>query len=327
MPSWSLAHQSGCYETSLPTKYPTESILILIDGFRSFIFYCFKSFLWGLIFDMSEERSTFLNNLHQSFREELLQRESNFTSELAILAAGATGFVLYMFNCDRSNPLLYLIAMGGSILVGLLGVIVSKMHGYQFRFCLFQLHKIEYKLGVCDVPMKQWHRYCDYLYALKKKYSAQSGAGSEDNRFDIKCEKEEIIDKSARYSSKKNAVSICDKRQKSDNGFADPFSIKPPNIINTFRIAFVIFIAIVVLCSFIIALRGFECGSDKTEMAWGRCISISVDNTCVSFFLITVIVFLAVLIEYRVHNNLKSKFCKIIEAEFTRKDSAQNNRL
>ncbi len=117
------------------------------------------------------ENRDYLLQAHNSFREEILQRETNCMTELGILVTIFTGYAVSLHkytNGSLPDPLFLLISIC-SILGALMGVTICVLHGYHFRFALFQLHKIENKLCLEKVQLNRWLKYNDYKDAYIKR--------------------------------------------------------------------------------------------------------------------------------------------------------------
>lgn len=103
-----------------------------------------------------------ITQLHASFRDSILSRESNFTPQIALLIAGLGGyFICLVKGYFIDIGVLYLVTYS-SLLLSAFGYWLCILHGYQFRCDLYQLLKIEFKTGLSSYTLNYWPKYTRY---------------------------------------------------------------------------------------------------------------------------------------------------------------------
>ncbi len=251
-----------------------------------------------------DTRNTFLIQTHESFRKEMLQRENNFISEFSVFIVAITGFGAYIGKHDFSDPGVLLLVMGGAILVSLLGIHLCNLHGYQFRFCLFQMHKIECMLEICDTSLLKWHRYCSYLIANDPGKSTKEYMKIL-NKKSINCNGCEMIEK---IGKKLKSGTKCQ--------LLDPLKIEPPNVLRAFQYAFYVFITVVLITSFTICLSHFQIQSQIRSVFWGTI--LVEENLLFVFFLAVSIIVFATSLGCSINGcrGYRRKFRDLVNAEF-----------
>lgn len=105
--------------------------------------------------------------MHETFRASVMQREGNAVTQLAILITCIGGYFGYVTTQKPIDPMMLIFVTAGVWLLSLFGIHLCNLHGYQFRYDLFQLHKIEHMMGIQEYTLNSWHNYEDYINPKK----------------------------------------------------------------------------------------------------------------------------------------------------------------
>jgi len=111
---------------------------------------------------LSNEQRNALENMHKTFLEALRHREQEILRYIAILAPALAGFVwlLVKLNLECSRQA-FTFAVGtlGVLFLLLVGAVYSLALGYNYRYIMFQLAKLEAKaLHIDGFVLKSWPR-------------------------------------------------------------------------------------------------------------------------------------------------------------------------
>lgn len=110
--------------------------------------------LHGTVF--AQEQRTVLEGMHRLMLEALRHREQEIFQYLVILGPALGSFIwLYLKNV---NAAAFIAGTIGVLLLLLLGTFYSLTLGYNFRYIILELAKLETILGVRDAMLNDWPR-------------------------------------------------------------------------------------------------------------------------------------------------------------------------
>lgn len=98
-----------------------------------------------------------LESSHQLLMETLRDREQAIVQYLSILGPALAGFV-WLLHSDTSNAKFFIVGTIGVLLSLLLGAIYSLALGYNYRYLILELAKLEAFMKISDIMLVGWPR-------------------------------------------------------------------------------------------------------------------------------------------------------------------------
>jgi hypothetical protein len=102
------------------------------------------------------DKSDLLKSLHNLYLETLRHREQEIFRYLAILVPAVGGFVWLLIENVKDD--IFIVGAVGVILLLFLGAIYSASLGYNYRYLIILLAKLEVMIGVKDAVLIGWPR-------------------------------------------------------------------------------------------------------------------------------------------------------------------------
>jgi len=98
-----------------------------------------------------------LESMHKLLLEALRHREQEIIRYLAILGPALGGFV-WLLHSGTGNKGVFTVGTMGVLLLLLLGAVYSLALGYNYRYIVLELAKLEVVLGIRDAMLVRWPR-------------------------------------------------------------------------------------------------------------------------------------------------------------------------
>ena len=118
---------------------------------------------------LNQTQKVILQNMHKTFLEALRHREQEILRFIAILAPALGGFIWLLKDIvDGGETVVFVIGTVGVLFLLLVGSLYSLTLGYNYRYLILQLAKLETTcLCVREFILNAWPRDCKSFLARK----------------------------------------------------------------------------------------------------------------------------------------------------------------